>query len=147
MVLVALTLERLLVIAIPLKTKQYCTRRNAKIVCATINIVFILIWAVPMFINHKDRDCKAVQRADVQYMKVYGKWIYITLYTYIPTPIIFILNFSLINKLVQARRERLTMTEAISHDTNKQYQRLAVMTVTVSLTYLILTVPSTTMNV
>ena len=149
MVLVALTFERFLVTAIPLKTKRYCTKRNAKIVCATINIVIILIWAVPMFIVHKDIHCADIEIPGLQFMGVYGKWIYITTYTYIPTPVIFILNFFLIYKLVQARRARLMMTESTltARDPNKQYQRLAVMTVTVSLTYLILTVPTTTMNV
>ena len=148
MVLVALTFERFLVTAIPLKTKRYCTKRNAKIVCATINIVIILIWAVPMFIVHKDIHCADIEIPGLQFMGVYGKWIYITIYTYIPTPVIFILNFFLIYKLVQARRTRLMMTESTltAHDPNKQYQRLAVMTITVSLAYLIFTVPTTTMN-
>ena len=148
MILVALTFERFLITAKPLKSKTYCTRRNAKIVCTIITGGLGIIWFSALFsIDPRLGVCFRTKTAN--FMQTYGKWMYAVLYTYIPTPAIFILNFFLVYRLIQARRQRLKMTETTmtSHESYPQFQRLTMMAVMVSVVYFILTLPTSTLNI
>ena len=146
--LVAVTFERFLVTAIPLKAKQYCTRRNAKIVCVTINVVVFLFWFVPVLIVQRRAHCSVSRVYMFEYINKYGRWIYSFFYTYFTTPTIFLLNSFLVYRLIQARSSRLKMTSSTntSQDSQAQYQRLTIMAVTVSIAYFVFTVPTTTVN-
>ena len=146
--LVAVTFERFLVTAIPLKAKQYCTRRNAKIVCVTINVVVFLSWFVPVLIVQRRAHCSVSRVYMFEYINKYGRWIYSFFYTYFTTPTIFLLNSFLVYRLIQARSSRLKMTSSTntSQDSQAQYQRLTIMAVTVSIAYFVFTLPTTTVN-
>ena len=146
MTLVALTFERFLVTAMPLKTKQYCTRRNAKIVCATINITLILAWFIPIMIVHKLNSCLESMHAERHYAMFYASWIYSFFYTYLPSPIILILNSFLVYKLIMARRSRLKMSMSQESASLDQYQRLTIMAVVVSLAFFLLTLPPVSLS-
>ena len=149
MILVAVTFERFLITAIPLKTRQYLTKRNAKIVCATINVGLFLFWFVPVLIVHGDKHCLPGHAYIVEYMNKYGRWIFSFFYTYFATPTIFLLNSFLVYRLIQARSSRLKMTSSTNtaQDSQAQYQRLTIMAVTVSIAYFVFTLPTTTMNI
>ena len=145
--LVAVTFERFLITAMPLKSKIYCTRRNAKIACAAITGLLGAVWFISIFqLDPKWGPC---QLRNNKFMAVYGKWMFSMLYTFIATPSIFILNSFLVYKLIQARRARKLMTGVTSQDAASyaQYQRLTMMAVTVSVTYLVLTLPTTAINI
>ena len=144
--LVAVTFERFLITAMPLKSKIYCTRRNAKIACAAITGLLGVVWIISLF--HMDPKWGPCQLRNRKFMAVYGRWMFSIVYTYIATPSIFILNSFLVYKLIQARRARKLMTGVTSQDAASyaQYQRLTMMAVTVSVTYLVLTLPTTAIN-
>ena len=150
MILTAVTFERFLVTVFPLKSKKYCTRRNAKIVCAAINIILGFIWCGALFSMNTHLGVCDVQEV-LAFMQKYGGWLFASIYTYITTPTLFVLNAFLVYKLIEARRTRLRMTKIseTSPDLSNQaqYNRLTVMAVTVSIAYCLLTVPTTTMNI
>ena len=144
--LVAVTFERFLITAMPLKSKIYCTRRNAKIACAAITAFLGAMWFISLFqLDPKWGPC---QLKNMKFMAVYGRWMFSAVYTFIATPTIFILNSFLVYKLMRARRARKLMTGVTSQDAASyaQYQRLTMMAVTVSVTYLVLTLPTTAVN-
>ena len=147
--LVAVTFERFLITALPLKSKIYCTRRNAKITCASIAGVLGAMWFISLFqLNPKWGSCQYLKNRT--FMFTYGRWMFSVLYTYIATPTIFILNSFLVYRLILARRSRKMMTASAmsSQDAASyaQYQRLTMMAVTVSVAYFVLTLPTTTIN-
>ena len=144
LILISVTFERFLVTAIPLKSKTYCTRRNAKIVCMVITLGVAVFWAVALYTaDPKWGDCNI--KAVFGWMGKYGRWTFTVVYTYITTPILFILNSFLVYKLIQAGRVRSKMVaqDSGSYD---QYRRMTVMAVTVSVTYFVLTLPTTTIS-
>ena len=149
MLLVAVTFERFLITALPLKSKIYCTRRNAKITCASIAGGLGVIWLISLFhLDPKWGTCQEVKNR--VFLFTYARWMITVVYTYIATPTIFILNSFLVYKLILARRTRKKMTASAmtSQDVASyaQYQRLTMMAVTVSVAYFVLTLPTTTIN-
>ena len=144
-ILVSVTFERFLVTAIPLKSKTYCTRRNAKIVCTVITVGFAVFWTVTLYTAADATLGTCNIEATYGWIEKYGRWIFVIVYTYTTTPTLFILNSFLVYKLIQAGRIRSKMVaqDSGSYD---QYRRMTLMAVTVSVTYFVLTLPTTTVN-
>ena len=146
LILVSVTFERFLVTAIPLKSKTYCTRRNAKIVCIALTGGFAVFWILVLYIAADPSWGACNIESTHQWMGKYGRWFFIVIYTYITTPTLFILNSFLVYKLIQAGRARSKMVaqDSGSYD---QYRRMTLMAVTVSVTYFALTLPTSTLNI
>ena len=150
--LVIMSLEKFLALYFPLKAKQICTLRTAKIACAVSAVVFVIFDAQFLFIVEAYRDedgydgCRYV---DPGYEIVLNR-IDSTLYSFGPFAIMIIANLAIIYKLMKAKfkqRNQVSMTTAAptSNAANQALSKTAtrgtLMLVTVSMAFVILTGP------
>lgn len=166
--LIAVTVERYLVVSRPLRVQGQCTRRRAVVVIVfllfvamAINVHFAWTLRVEMQAievyngsNATDlvRQCNAPQELDFA-VNVVWPWIDLFVYLLVPFVIIVVLNSIIIYKVVDARRRRGGMSGTCRSTGSHRHHgggcademgvdtRLAIMLVTVSFTFLLLTLP------
>ena len=144
--LVAMTIEKCIALYFPLKTKSICTVKTAKIVSFIagslllgFNLQFVFLYT-----THKDSNgykcCDWVRVSD-NYIDVYYE-IDTFLYSFIPLSIMFTTNCLIIVKFVAAKwKNRHAGTESVNQALSKSAVRSTVMLLTVSFSFLILTLP------
>ena len=154
MTLVALTGERFIVTVFPFRGKILCTRKNAKIVVFTIALVFGVIWIVLIWrFDPKWGPCTNDDLLDFLFDG--GLWFTTTMYTYVPTPVLLTLNGILAVHLIKARTRRESLTNSLSVNTlrkgsvknGSRFTRLTITAMAVSVAYLVLTLPTSTVNI
>lgn len=170
--LIAVAVERYLVVSRPLKVQGQCTRRRAVVVVVLLLFVAVatnihFAWTLRVEVetievvngsNATDlvRRCYAPPELDLA-VNVVWPWIDLVAYLFAPFVTIFVLNAIIIHKVVDARRRRGGMSEGsacwsppgsrrrhgacIVVDELGVNARLAIMLVTVSFTFLLLTLP------
>lgn len=171
--LIAVAVERYLVVSRPLKVKGQCTRRRAVVVVVLLlfvavatNIHFawtlrVEVETIEVSVNGSNatgdlvRRCYAPPELDLA-VNVVWPWIDLVVYLFAPFVAIFVLNSVIIHKVMDARRRRGGMSDGsacwspgsrrrhgacVAVDEMGANARLAIMLVTVSFTFLLLTLP------
>lgn len=134
--IVAVTLERVIIVCLPLKAKSLCTRRKS-----WIAVVVIIISMMVISLTH-------ALLVDGEECKVHDKTIYtilillsISMYTILPFAIIFICNITIVCQLLKQRKfmdNKMTKTSAKAQSDT---QRLTKMLITNSCVFIVLTLP------
>lgn len=156
-VVVSLTTERFIVTTFPFQGRRWCTRRSALIVVSSLSGVIAVFWLILVFIWGVDGDGPCDRKSQYyEFAQKYGYWIAATTYTLIPTPILLVLNLILVWRLSRALLNRRRMTSSGSSSDlatrgkdaySGAIYRVTATAVTVSIVYLVLTLPTSLVNV
>jgi hypothetical protein len=142
---VCVTIERFIVTLLPLKARVICTRRAAIGVVTFLSLGLLTLWVSIIFKDGVEGGQCVVQPPQFQYLGFSGRekaLLAATVYTFVPTPLLFIFNMCTIFNLVKAHRQRSHMLSAQSIDSDYRKQtRTTMMVVLVSVCYLLLTFP------
>ena len=139
-IIVAMTAERLVAVCFPFRAKKWLTVKMAGVVCVAITLLSFVLWSavyLPYGVSTGPCDRKLLKEITEEYTILLAA----ILYTYVPTPLLIIMNTVIVWQLIRARKQRDKMTATIG-STNSKVSRVTVMAVTVSLVYLVLTLPS-----
>ncbi|XP_033732975.1 thyrotropin-releasing hormone receptor-like [Pecten maximus] len=147
-ILVAMTIERFLAIWLPLKVSELCTRSRAALVMGLIAVPLLglnlhFFWStLEVWDDYYSWDCQF--RTEFQYfMTKLWYWIDGAAYSLIPFIVLVIFNILIIVGIKRGHRgivskiDKTRMTEKM-----KQQHQITVMLVTVSLVFVILTMPN-----
>lgn len=140
---VALAVEKVLVVWFPFRAKTLCNRRNAIIaVCLIpipINGIYLYnLWAWEL---KEDGSCDMVPRW-VKFQSEVGPWMSGTIYSYVPIALLIILNSALCQKLWAARKTRHSNLGIEKGGLQDRAERKVTITVVVICSaYILLTTP------
>ncbi|XP_069119812.1 probable G-protein coupled receptor 139 [Argopecten irradians] len=147
-ILVAMTIERFLAIWFPLKVSELCTRSRAAMVMGIIAVPLLALnlhffWStLEVWDDYYSWDCQF--QSDFEFfMTKLWYWIDGAAYSLIPFIILVIFNILIIVGIKRGHRgvvskiDKTRMTEKM-----KQQQQITIMLVTVSLVFVILTMPN-----
>lgn len=144
---VALTVERLLVIIFPLRSKVWCTRRNAVITVISITLISASVWAVLVFMWGVEMSIECQIRDLINFLEGAGYTINAILYSLGPSSLLLLLNGALVYQLWKAQKQRAQMASnaAVSDDSNAKRTsttiRVTITVCVVSISYLLFTLP------
>ena len=139
-IIVAMTAERLVAVRFPFRAKGWLTVKVASAVCVVITFLSFVLWSVVFLFDGVSTgpcDTKLLWKITEQYVLLLAT----TLYTYVPTPLLIVMNTVIVRQLIGSRKQHDKMTTTIG-SANSKISRITVMAVTVSLVYLVLTVPA-----
>ncbi|XP_060078108.1 thyrotropin-releasing hormone receptor-like [Ylistrum balloti] len=147
-ILVAMTIERFLAIWLPLKVSELCTRTRAMFVMGLIAVPLLglnlhFFWStLEVWDDYYSWDCQF--RSEFEYfMTKLWYWIDGAAYSLIPFIILVVFNILIIVGIKRGHRgviskiDKTRMTEKM-----KQQQQITIMLITVSLVFVILTMPN-----
>ena len=138
---VAMTLERLLAVLFPLKTKMWNTRKTATIACLGIALLSFAVWGV-LFLMWGVSTGPCDETKVQEFLREWGYILAVTLYSIAPTILLVVMNGLLIQRLVKAKALRTKIGRAATTTPDKNMNKITVMAITVSVTYFILTLPA-----
>ena len=147
---VAVSVERTLVVYFPLKAKDICSLKRARIVIGIITAgVAVVNWHVfgsYRTIGEADDFSTDVCPGRTAYLDHYADnihgWLDSSFYSYLPSLALVILNGAIIGKFMLAASGKVGPNEdAKSRTMAKNSKRMTIMALTLSTTYLILTTP------
>lgn len=148
-ILVAMTIERLIAIWFPLKVANWSTKRRAFIVLALMGLALSLInihrmimwievkrWAGSMCVHHPDYT-----HFNVNILP----YLHATVYSFIPVIILVPCNIMIIVSLKRSSKKLLKLTNKVNKEQamekEKQQNQITVMLVSVSIVFVVLTLP------
>ena len=142
----ALAIERFIVVWFPLKAKTICTRKAAVFGVIFMPIFISLTYLYSLFAWHVDEDqtCNLVPRF-IWYMSNVHPWLTAVLYSYFPVIVLIICTAGITVQLVKMKRQQEQIAnkkDKESSDMHKEY-RVAITVVAVCVTFFFLTVPLT----
>ena len=139
-IIVAMTAERLVAVRFPFRAKGWLTVKVAGAVCVVITFLSFVLWSVVFLsdgVSTGPCDTKLLWKISQEYVLLLAT----TLYTYVPTPLLIVMNTVIVRQLIGSRKQHDKMTTTIG-SANSKISRITVMAVTVSLVYLVLTIPA-----
>ncbi|XP_060561996.1 growth hormone secretagogue receptor type 1-like [Ruditapes philippinarum] len=158
--IVAVTVERFIVVMFPMKAPRLCNTRNARITIIFIIFVFIavnthFIWTVELHNYYFDTIVISKCEAKMVYtnlVEVLWPWVDAGIYSFVPFLVIMILNSFIIINIISAQQTRFVLRQQTSLQAGKHVQnqnrkqaesskRITVMLLLVSFTFLITTLP------
>ena len=141
--IISVCVERFIVTWFPLRASSVCRPKTAKIVVAVITILstlYGLAAALQFGINTGPCDLSEFL---IYFSKKDTKWVLTILYSFLPITILTVLSISIAFKL---QRMTLKQTAMTSSNTSKQQEnanKATSLVLTVSIAYIVLTLPST----
>ena len=134
-----MSVEKCFALYFPLKAKTVCTVRTAKWSTA-IMASFFFIYHVQILIFFKPPSCAP---SDQTYEKILS-FIGSTFYCYAPFTVMFIANFAIMYKFIEAKRMSSSSnhTESTSQALNKYALKGTAMVIVVTVIFIILTLPA-----
>ena len=144
MLLVLMSLEKCFAVYFPLKSKTVCTVKTAKWVTCIVGVVLAaynmnIFFLESHVIKLSGRDM-CVYNFDSNIVLILNTASSV-LYSFVPFILMFIINFAIVFKFMRAKCESKS-TESTNQALGKAATRGAAMVVTVSVTFLILTTPT-----
>jgi len=157
--IVAVTIERTIVVLFPLKAPRVCNTKYARITITSIIILFASVnlhffWSVGLEYTHGNEttvvECKARENY-TQLVEQIWPWVDAAMYSFSPFVVIFVLNLIIILNVISARKARLMLRQQSSlarpgrHKHSQEHgemsRRITFMLLAVSFTFLITTLP------
>lgn len=151
--IIAVTIERYIVVSQPLHASRFCNMRRAKRVITLLGVVFLLLnihflWTVTIVqrAGHGGLHCDPIEQYKTLVAAVWP-WIDATLYALLPSLLIVIFNTLIIFQTVRATtwRDDAQKGPMINTEKRKTYKdnnvKLTVMLLSVSFTFLVTTFP------
>ncbi|XP_050396627.2 FMRFamide receptor-like [Patella vulgata] len=148
--IVAVTLERYIVVAYPLKAQRLCSVQKAKKTIFALLITFVAInmhffWTVGLHQSVNGGEMKCDSSPDHAYLvNVVWPWIDALLYSFVPFVLILIFNILIIFRIFRATTGREYLQNRgknIRRFNLEGNSRLTIMLLTVSFTFLVTTLP------
>ena len=143
MLLVLLSIEKCFAVYFPLKSKAICTVKTAKWATGTVGVILAAYnslrffeWESRIIDSSGNHVCIFIH----DYKKI-TQAVDSVLYSFLPFILMFITNLALVFKFMRAKCKRYS-TESTNQALSKSATRGTAMVVTVSVTFLILTVPT-----
>lgn len=157
--IIAVTVERYIVVCYPLKANNFCNTQRAKKVTLVLFLIFLclnmhFLWTVQIvYYTHKGE--RIPQCAGGKYYKGVvadvWPWIDAMLYSFLPFVIIIILNGLIIRQVVLARRTRSELRSGTGYEQRRPSHegntRLTIMLLTISFAFLLTTLPMNIVNI
>ena len=143
MLLVLMSFEKCFAVYFPFKSETVCTVKTAKRATGIVGLILVGYNSMHFF-DWESHFIKSYGFHVCIFLKDYGKIIQATdsaLYSFLPFIVMFITNFAIVFKFVKAKC-RSNYTESTNQALIKSATRGTAMVVTVSVTFLILTVPT-----
>lgn len=143
--IVAVAAERVVVTTFPIRGKLWCTRRVALAVSVSVSVLFAVLWMALVFRwGISVGACNPItNRLVLKFFLDHGYMLAISLYTLVPSPLLLMLNAVLVYQVVKANRFRkLAASDTSAVKNTASTTRITVMAVTVSVTYMLLTMPA-----
>ena len=144
--IVAVTVERLIVVCIPLKAKVVATRRKAWMTLAVCSTVVGAIYAL-ILVTFRLRprpwgwDCTMHEYYTGMGLRVFLNTFDLVVYSLVPATILFLSNIVLIVKIVQSRNLRMHTASQASANQNDDVAKVTLMLVLISVMFLLCTLP------
>ena len=157
--LVAVSVERLLVVYLPTKAKTICDVKRSRVV---VGLLIVAICAINWHSfggfktnrpghtvdGYVDKVCEGRSEFLSDYITNKLFWKHGTLYSYIPTILLFATNLAIVVKFAGAawQQKRKVNPDTQSRTMAKHSTRMTIMGLTLSFTFLCLTLPSAIIN-
>ena len=146
-ILVAMTFERAFAVWKPLKMHVYCTVRRATVVLLVLAIIFAaqhsyFFDAAVAVMNPRTKvNVCTIKRSYLKFRAWYS-WVDTTVYSFLPTIVIFVLNGVVITGMRKAFTRQMALTNN-AKDAGKmtQHRQMTIMLLTISVTFFLLTTP------
>ncbi|XP_052818226.1 probable G-protein coupled receptor 139 [Mya arenaria] len=159
--IVAVTIERTIVVLFPLKAPRICNAKYAKIGIISIIVLFTAVnlhflWSVDLHYTHGNNTVVAECRAKENFkylVEHFWPWVDAALYSFSPFVFIFVLNLFIIRNVINANNARMMLRQHSSlsgrsgtqvrqrQDHGEVSRRITCMLLAVSFTFLITTLP------
>ncbi|XP_060584024.1 probable G-protein coupled receptor 139 [Ruditapes philippinarum] len=155
--IVAVTIERTIVVMVPLKAPRFCNARNARITIATIITFFFLVnfhflWSVKLQELSYNETIISKCQAKPQYSYLVENiwpWVDAGIYSFVPFSVIIILNGFIIQNVISAKKARAILRQHSSFSSTGSKQRsqgemskkITFMLLAVSIAFLVTTLP------
>ena len=145
---VAVTVERFIVVWFPLKATSICSTTRAKLTIVGITLTLFLLnvhlfWTAELVTEPmtKAKMCAMLRDYDVLYKEVVP-WLHLTVYSFIPFVTLLFFNIMIIVSLIKHRR--IVATQMTKDDQRTQYhhRKLAITLLCISFVWIITTTPS-----
>ncbi|KAH3779204.1 probable G-protein coupled receptor 139 [Dreissena polymorpha] len=158
--IVIVTVERTIVVALPLKAPSVCNSKYAKLGITSVICIFVLLnlhflWSMDLHYTVKNTtvttECKAIE-GYTYLVEIIWPWVDAAFYSFIPFVIIFVLNIVIIKNVINAKNARLVLRQQCSlsrphavktqtHEHGEMSRRITCMLLAVSFTFLITVLP------
>ncbi len=137
--LVSVTIERFICVYFPFKVKFWCTTKNAKIVCSILAVVLAGV-NFPQFLArymNNDNGCTPYPRYEA-FILFYWPYIDLVLYSFLPSLVMGITNGLIVFKM---KKSSCAHNHVQYSAMAKNSQKITVMLITVSTSFICLTLP------
>lgn len=138
LLIISMTFDRYISICFPLKAPIYCTKKRSLQTSMVIIILSLVLNVPQLFLTHKHTNERCVSYAvkGLLITTIYS-WFTTICHSFIPFKVLMILNINIIWAVKNTRRR----VHDVSAKRRTQEHQLAVMLLTVSFTFLLLTLP------
>lgn len=146
--IVAVTVERFIVVWFPLKATSICSAKRAKLTTLGLGIGFFLLnahlfWTADLITDPKSgqKTCAMLQNNQFLYKEVIP-WVHLTLYSFIPFVSLLVFNILIVVSLIKHRQIITSQMTRADKRTRYNHRRLAITLLCISFVWIITTTPS-----
>ncbi|XP_045156698.1 probable G-protein coupled receptor 139 [Mercenaria mercenaria] len=146
--IVAVTVERFIVVWFPLKATSICSAKRAKLTTLGIGLGFFLLnahlfWTADLITDPKSgrKTCAMLQNNRFLYEEVLP-WVHLTLYSFVPFVSLLVFNVLIIISLIKHRQIISSQMTRADKRTRYNHRRLAITLLCISFVWIITTTPS-----
>lgn len=146
--IVAVTVERFIVVWFPLKATSICNTKRAKCTTAGLALTFILLnihlfWNAELITSPRSGRsmCAMTQNNRFLYHEVLP-WLHLTLYSFLPCVCLLVFNILIILSLVKHRQIITSQMTKDDRRTRYNHRKLAVTLLCISFVWILTTTPS-----
>ena len=156
--IIAVTVERYIVVCHPLKANSFCNIPRARRVTILLSVCLFCInvhffWTVEL--EYHQADGVTIPRcaggpAHATLVEDVWPWVDAALYSFLPSMVIILLNCLIIRQVILAHRSRSSMQEGAYENRRPSHEgstRLTIMLLTISFTFLLTTLPMNVINI
>jgi len=118
-IVVSMTIERFIAVAIPLQASRLCTVKRAKLVCFSLACIMLLINVHFLFTHALINGECVPDKAYDWFMKIWP-WIDAVIYSFIPFTLLIIFNILIVHNLIKASNN-IQKLQSSSINTNTNY--------------------------
>jgi hypothetical protein len=102
-IVVAMTIERFIAVAIPLQANRLCTVKRAKLVCFSLACIMLLI-NIHFLFTHALINGECVHHIEYDLIMKIWPWIDAVIYSYIPLTLLIIFNILIVHNLIKSKK-------------------------------------------
>jgi hypothetical protein len=118
-IVVAMTIERFIAVAIPLQANHLCTVKRAKLVCFSLACIMLLI-NIHFLFTHSLINGECVHHKYFDLIMKIWPWIDAVIYSYIPLTLLIIFNILIVHNLIKSKKN-IKRLQNEQHEPIKNY--------------------------